>query len=265
MYASYPTSQLREAELRTFLRPPHNKAAVVGRVLGVAALGFTLAAGGFYLLNLNAFQRVAQVQAITTTPSPSTTPLATPLTNTSVAVAAVATPTPTPIVPNIPNNTLSFASLNISAPITWGVSAADTKTIESTLPNSLIQITGTAKPGQHGMVVVFGHSSNYPWIKGSYNSIFAPLEKASFGQTVELSNNNVVYTYQVTQVYVVAPTKLSIMDASTFDGLRLITCTPIGTSTNRLVVEAKQISPDPATNSSFNQATFTTGSIPSGQ
>ena len=50
-----------------------------------------------------------------------------------------------------------------------------------------------------------------------------------------------------------------------FDGLRLITCTPVGTSLNRLVVEAKQISPDPAGNLAYTQQNYTGGSIPSGQ
>jgi len=258
MYAN-PEYHLTEAELRSFLRLPSNLRASLARGFGMLGLVALLSGGGYYLINLDAFQKIAQSQpavaAAVVPPTPSAAP---------VAAAITATPTPVISVPDIPNNTVSFPSVNISAPITWDVRFDDAKTVTADLVNGPIQLAGTAHPGQHGTVIITGHSSNYPWIKGNYNSVFAPLENAKADETIEVSYNNAVYKYQVTKTYVVKPTQLDVLNAGSFDGLRLITCTPVGTSLNRLVVEAKQISPDPAANSAFTQANFSGGSIPSG-
>lgn len=44
------------------------------------------------------------------------------------------------------------------------------------LKNGIVRYPGTALPGQVGNSFIFGHSSNYPWIKSEYNDVFALLD-----------------------------------------------------------------------------------------
>ena len=45
---------------------------------------------------------------------------------------------------------------------------------------------------------------------------------------------------------------MSVLKSKNDSELSLITCTPVGTSKNRLIVHAKQVTPDPKLNSQFN-------------
>lgn len=45
------------------------------------------------------------------------------------------------------------------------------------LQKGIVRYPGTAKPGETGNAFIFGHSSNYYWEKGDYNSVFAALDK----------------------------------------------------------------------------------------
>lgn len=175
-----------------------------------------------------------------------------------VLAAAPVVSTPAPLT--IPDNSISVPALGISAPITYD-SGLDPTTVHNNLEKGVIQLGGTAHPGQKGVIAISGHSSNYFWDKGQYNTVFAPLEKAAPGMQIVVTYNGQEYTYQVTKTYVVKPNDLAVLTDSNLTGIRLLTCTPIGTALNRLVVEAVQISPNPATNTPFTPAQFT-GTIP---
>jgi len=103
-----------------------------------------------------------------------------------------------------------------------------------------------SKPGQVGNTVLSGHSSNDVIDPGSYKFIFARLDQLNKGDTIYVNYNSTRYTYTVTQKEVVKPTEVSkLVYASDKPILTLITCTPIGTSLNRLLVTAEQVSPSP--------------------
>lgn len=245
-------STITETDIRSFLKEPRAALLPLKQVL-LSVAGFALGAAILYgalnapaLLYVNQIAPLtAQAQVVSPTPEAVTQAVIPTATSTPKPVA-----TATPEVPNNPNNTISMADLGISAPITWDVSF-DTKTQNKILPNSTIQLAGTAHPGQHGVVAISGHSSNYPWIKGAYNTVFAPLGKAKPGQLIEINYNNTLYRYQVTKVFVIKPTDTQYLADNGKDVLRLFTCTPIGTNLNRLVVEAQQIYPNPSANAAF--------------
>lgn len=103
-----------------------------------------------------------------------------------------------------------------------------------------------SKPGQVGNTVLSGHSSNDIIDQGSYKFIFARLDQLSNGDTIYLNYNGKRYMYTVTRKQVVKPTDVSALVYKTDKPiLTLITCTPLGTSLNRLLVTAEQVSPDP--------------------
>lgn len=101
-------------------------------------------------------------------------------------------------------------------------------------------------PGQLGNTVFSGHSSNDLFDPGDYKFIFAQLDKLQLGDTIYVHYNGTRYTYTVTKKEVVKPTNVNAllgMDSKPY--LTLITCTPLGTATNRLLVKAEQVTPDP--------------------
>jgi LPXTG-site transpeptidase (sortase) family protein len=160
------------------------------------------------------------------------------------AAAPTPEPTPTPLPVTIPDDTFAVSELGISAPIVWNV-AFEERVMNKALESGVIHLNGTAVPGQQGMSAIAGHSSNLPWARGQFNTVFASLTKAKEGQLFEINYNDTMYQYRVTKVYEVRPTDVQILNDHSRTGIRLITCTPLGTSLRRLIVEADQVFPDP--------------------
>lgn len=161
-------------------------------------------------------------------------------------------------------DTVSVPKINVSAPVQY-ISSTNETDIETALESGVIHYSTTALPGQNGNVAIFGHSSNDWWQPGNYKFVFVLLDKLSPGDLVYLNYNSVRYTYQVTDSKVVQPTDMSVLGPTSTPTLSLITCTPPGTSLERLVVTAKQISPDPNSNSTSTPAATPAsgGSLPS--
>jgi sortase A len=99
-------------------------------------------------------------------------------------------------------------------------------------------------PGQIGNTVISGHSSNDIIDQGSYKFIFARLDQLEKGDTIFINYQSKRYVYSITKKEVVAPTEVNKLIYPTDKPiLTLITCTPLGTSLNRLLVTAEQVSP----------------------
>jgi sortase A len=102
-------------------------------------------------------------------------------------------------------------------------------------------------PGQLGNTVFSGHSSNDLFDPGDYKFIFAQLDKLQVGDTIYVNYNSIRYTYSVSTKEVVKPTNVnSLLGMNDKPYLTLITCTPLGTALNRLLIKAEQIAPDPS-------------------
>jgi sortase A len=104
-----------------------------------------------------------------------------------------------------------------------------------------------SKPGQIGNTVIAGHSSNDVIDQGDYKFIFARLDALVPGDTIYINYQGTRYVYSVTKKEVVKPTDVQALIYTTNKPvITLLTCTPIGTSLNRLLVTAEQISPSPS-------------------
>lgn len=156
---------------------------------------------------------------------------------------------------------LSYDRLAISAPITWQVEYKN-KEIQRHLENGLVHIKDSAEPGQQGTVILTGHSSNYAWSKGDYKTVFAALLQAQVGDTINLKHRGNLYTYVVKEVYEVTPDRIDLMNAKGTVDLRLITCTPLGSTKKRLIVDAVQTTPDRTKNGEFNGGLIKAESLP---
>jgi sortase A len=97
--------------------------------------------------------------------------------------------------------------------------------------------------------VIVGHSSNNILNSGKYKFAFVLLRKLEIDDTFFLHKDGIRYTYKVYDKKVVPPTDVSVLGpADRANTATLITCDPPGTSVNRLIIVAEQISPDPAGN-----------------
>lgn len=151
--------------------------------------------------------------------------------------------TPNMRVDDIPR--IVIPKIGVQAPTIYGMNSVKEQDVQKALEKGVLHFGGSPLPGQPGNSVFVAHSSNLPWAAGDYKFVFMLLEKLEPGDSIYLDFNRVRYTYEVTDKKVVKPTDVSVLEGSLYPKATFITCTPIGTNTNRLVVSAKLISPDP--------------------
>jgi LPXTG-site transpeptidase (sortase) family protein len=151
------------------------------------------------------------------------------------------------IQPGMAENSIKIPAINIDAPISWRVSNLP-KEVSAGLSKGVIQVNGTALPGEKGNVYITGHSSNYVWVKQKYNSIFSNISKLVVGDMIYVKFGTEVYVYKVYDQKIVAANDLSILDPTSESKLTLATCWPLGTSLKRMVVLANQVYPNPSKN-----------------
>jgi len=143
-----------------------------------------------------------------------------------------------------PFNAASRASLvipkiGVDAPIAWNVQEADLK---DKLLESVAHSQGTALPGVRGNIFITGHSSYYAWVDSPYKDVFALLDKLSPGDKIYIKYDSKVFTYEVSGSKIVAANDSEVMNQGENYILTLMTCVPIGTNLNRLIVTSNQIS-----------------------
>lgn len=144
---------------------------------------------------------------------------------------------------------LIIPKINVDVPVLYDVgNDYDSQMAAMTNGVAHFAIPGASShPGQVGNTVLSGHSSNDLFDRGDYKFIFAQLEKMAVGDTLYANYQSKRYTYVVTKTEIVKPTEVSkLVYPTTKPVMTLITCTPLGTSRDRLLVTAEQVSPDPA-------------------
>jgi LPXTG-site transpeptidase (sortase) family protein len=114
--------------------------------------------------------------------------------------------------------------------------------IQTALKDGVVHYPGTAQPGQIGNVFITGHSSYYLWDPGKYKDVFVRLHDMDVGDEFTVFWNQNTYHYRIRERKVVAPEETSVLSQPQHERIAtLMTCTPIGTAKNRLVLVADQI------------------------
>ena len=148
-----------------------------------------------------------------------------------------------------PEPKIIIPKINVDVPVMYDV-GNDYSSQMAAMTKGLAQFAipgASSHPGEVGNTVLAGHSSNDLFDTGDYKFIFAQLDKLEVGDTIYANYNSKRYTYTVTKKEVVKPSDVSkLVYATDKPILTLLTCTPVGTATNRLLVTAEQISPDPS-------------------
>lgn len=199
------------------------KRHILPPLVGITVMGLV-----FVALNVQMLQ--AQVEYRFSKPAPVATP---------VVQTALNKPDPNAL------SVITIPTIGVNAPIIFEESTAEWK-VQLALREGVDHFGGTANPGQFGNTVLFGHSSGQLWAPGNYKFVFTLLDKLQPGDQIYIDYQGNRYVYKVSSSEVILPTNLSVLNQkSARPALTLITCTPVGTSKNRLVVHAEQISPVP--------------------
>ena len=105
----------------------------------------------------------------------------------------------------------------------------------------VVRYPWTAEPGQEGNVFIFWHSSNYPWVKSQYNSVFALLDKLEIGDEIIIYYFQKKYVYTVKEQAIVKPGDVKTLESRDHSKkeLSLMTCWPVGTTLERIIVFAE--------------------------
>lgn len=145
---------------------------------------------------------------------------------------------------------LIINDIDVKAPVIFGLTSNSETVFQKSLRNGVVHYPNTATPGRQGNVVIFGHSSGQWWAPGDYKFIFTHLDKLDINDRIFLEYEGARYIYRVSATKVVPQTDLKVLEQGTENTLTLITCTPVGTNSKRLIINARQTVPKPA---SFNQ------------
>lgn len=193
---------------------------------------------------------VAQ-SAASDSPAPSPTPvLPTPVLPTPVAPTPVV-PTPMPVVrlaANSPPTRLVIPEIDLDVPVVpVGIKTkgqgANARSVWDDASNAAAFHQTTAFPGNPGNTVINGH-------RDIFGSVFRHLDKVAVGNEIVLYVGDVAYPYRVTETMVVPETfasakqraeNLRLIGHMPEERLTLITCTPVGLATHRILIIAKPV------------------------
>ncbi|HSX18679.1 MAG TPA: sortase [Candidatus Saccharimonadales bacterium] len=131
--------------------------------------------------------------------------------------------------------------IGANAKVIANVDPNDESKYQNALTMGVAHAKGTALPDvPEGNTFLFSHSSVNFWEATRYNSIFYLLSKLETGDEIQLFYKGQKYTYKVTDKKVVSPSEVSYLQSNgNKKTLTLMTCTPAGTTINRLIITAE--------------------------
>lgn len=144
--------------------------------------------------------------------------------------------------------TIAIPSLGIRAPVllpsmqnwssrAWGVLEEQ---MQIGLNHGTVAYPHSSAPGTNGNLIVAGHSSppTRSAEQSAFGSVFARLPEIGIGEEIQVSSTR----YVVQEKLVVSPQETSILEQQHDESiLKLITCYPVGTTKERMIVLAKKI------------------------
>lgn len=137
---------------------------------------------------------------------------------------------------------LIISKIGVTAPIITGVDGNNKDTYNKALEDGVAQLQGSALPGKNGNSFVFGHSSYYAEKPGNYKEVFAKLNDLNPGDQFEVQNESARYVYKITDKKVVESNDVTVAAQNlAIKQMTLMTCWPVGTTKQRLVVVGELI------------------------
>ena len=156
------------------------------------------------------------------------------------AVREMETGTMLPVALTIPSLRMESVVVNPAS--------ADIAALDAALLQGVVRHPGSAKLGEDGNVVIFGHSSYLPVVHNPLFKAFNGVQKLSPGATITLSSSDTVFEYQVVKVTRADARADAIPLNVSGKRLTLITCDSFRSEDDRFIVEADFVKSYPKAN-----------------
>ena len=114
--------------------------------------------------------------------------------------------------------------------------------LDNALLNGAVRHPDSATLAQDGNVFILGHSSYLPNILNRNFQAFNGIQYLEWGDTIEVSSRNQVFVYKVDKVYKANASELVVPIAGDEKRLTIATCNSFGSTDDRFIVEATQVS-----------------------
>ncbi|MDO8407710.1 MAG: sortase [bacterium] len=139
---------------------------------------------------------------------------------------------------------IKIPAIGLSATVA-NPTATDNATLDAWLLKGAVRYPTSAKLGEDGNVVLFGHSSYLPIVHNLAYKTFDDIQKLSAGDVITVSSSDTAYTYRVRSVV-----KMNANDGViplSVEGrvLTLATCNSFATKSDRFVVTADFVESHP--------------------
>jgi LPXTG-site transpeptidase (sortase) family protein len=132
-------------------------------------------------------------------------------------------------------------TINILNPVSRTV-----RDLDEALLSGVVRHPDAARLGQEGNVFILGHSSHLPQVFNQNFKAFNGIETLEWGDLIEITGDQYVYTYRVERVYEAKANDATIIPINTEDRrLTLATCNSFGSIDDRFIVEAVEVSVRP--------------------
>ncbi len=134
---------------------------------------------------------------------------------------------------------IEIPKIHAQAPIIENVNPWIESEYQKELQKGVAHAQGTSKVAStSGTIFLFAHSSDLPWRITRQNSAFYKLNDLQKNDKIYLIKNGKRYTYSVADKKTVWPNEINYLKEIKKTQLILQTCTPIGTSLQRLLIFA---------------------------
>ncbi len=117
----------------------------------------------------------------------------------------------------------------------------DIAALDNALLSGVVRHPDSAHMAQAGNVFILGHSSYLPTVLNNNFQAFNGIQDLAWGDTIEVTSEGYVLTYEVEKVYKASAADVTIPVADTGARLTLATCNSFGSRDDRFIVEAKRI------------------------
>jgi len=107
-------------------------------------------------------------------------------------------------------------------------------TDKETLKKGPGHIIGTSYPGSIGTVAISGHRT-------TYGAPFFNIDKLKAGDEITLESFDTIYRYVITELMIVEPTDVWVLNPTPYPSLVLTTCNPKYSAKERLIIFAKMV------------------------
>lgn len=164
--------------------------------------------------------------------------------NVTLAATADTSPSAT-AVPELPAS-IEIPALGLFASVA-NPTATDVKTLDEMLLKGAVRYPTSARLGEAGNIVLFGHSSYLPVVGNQAYKTFNGIQKLVAGDLVTVYSSGTAYAYRVRSVKKEnASGDTGIELSSAGRTLTLVTCNSFGAKEDRFVVTADFVESHPA-------------------